>query len=81
MPRYEVQWRYRSADYGPWEPGETVELPADEADWVNRDSPGVLRAPSPQEESQPEVEERAVEEPPKDRQVKRGKKRGRPKKE
>lgn len=43
MPRYKVQHRYRSNDFGPWEAGDQITLddPQD-AEYVNRDSPGTL---------------------------------------
>ena len=46
MPRYTVTRPY-SADhngrrFGPWSEGEAVDLDAVDAEWVNRDSPGVL---------------------------------------
>lgn len=44
MPRYEVQHRYRSNDYGPWEPGDQITLDdPEDAAYVNRDSPGTLK--------------------------------------
>ena len=46
MPRYTVAHRYFAVDngqaVGPFEPGSTVELDTDRAEWVNRDSPGTL---------------------------------------
>lgn len=49
MPRYEVVHSYRSArdgqQFGPWRPGDFVELDDADAAWVNRDSPGCLIAP------------------------------------
>ena len=46
MARYQVQHPYRAfrdgTHYGPWTPGEVVELDQDVAEWVNRDSPGAL---------------------------------------
>lgn len=42
MPRYAVMQRYASTDYGPWDEGSTIILDADQAEWVNRDSPGAL---------------------------------------
>lgn len=52
MPRYEVQHRYKSNDFGPWEAGDQVTLddPAD-ADFVNRDSPGTLVEVDPEEQA------------------------------
>ena len=52
MPRYLVNHNYRAFSdgktYGPLEAGQTVELVEDDAEWVNRDSPGCL---SPEAES------------------------------
>ena len=67
--KYRVNWKYRA-----WhdvqqivlQEGEVVELDDDIAAWLKTDSPGLLSAVE---------EERAVEEPPQDRMVKRGKKR------
>ena len=46
MPLYKVHHAYRSrrdgVDYGPYEPGSTVDLEPADAEWVNRDSPGCL---------------------------------------
>lgn len=68
MARYRVSHVYAAyrdgQHYGPWTPGEVVELDQDVAEWVNRDSPGVLS---------PVVEEPAQREmpPTPDRQQKR----------
>lgn len=47
MPRYVVSHVYAAyrdgVHYGPWTPGETVELEAELAEWVNRDSPDTLK--------------------------------------
>lgn len=43
MPRYQVQHRYKSNDYGPWEQGDEITLDdPEDAAYVNRDSPGTL---------------------------------------
>lgn len=46
MPRYRVNHRYSAVDngvlIGPFVAGSAVELGADRAEWVNRDSPGTL---------------------------------------
>lgn len=51
MDRYTVQHSYRAWRdgrlYGPWLDGETVELSAEDAAWVNRDSPGTLAPTAP----------------------------------
>ncbi|HEV8653124.1 MAG TPA: hypothetical protein VG276_27960 [Actinomycetes bacterium] len=43
MPRYEVLKDYRSGGHGPWEKGSKIELDADDAEWVNRDSSDTLK--------------------------------------
>lgn len=66
MPKFIVQWRYRSNLAGPWVEGEVVELDEGLATAVNHDSPGVLVAyvkPA-------EPETRAPEAPAKDRMMK-----------
>jgi len=46
VARYVVKRRYGSRrdgqQYGPWIAGTEVEMSESDADWVNRDSPGVL---------------------------------------
>lgn len=50
MPRYEVQHRYKSNDFGPWEPGDQITLDdPEDAAYVNRDSPGTLKEIDPEE--------------------------------
>jgi hypothetical protein len=48
MPSYEVQHAYRSTrdgqQFGPWDAGDVIELTEEDGDWVNRDSPGCLKA-------------------------------------
>jgi len=48
MPRYEVRHAYQASrdgrQFGPWVAGDTVELEAADAEWVDRDSPGCLLA-------------------------------------
>jgi hypothetical protein len=68
MPRYIVQSDYQS-HAATWKAGLVVDLGAEEADWFNRDSPGVLK---PVEEP---VAERAIEAPPQDRMVRKSSKR------
>lgn len=54
MPRYTVAHAYRAVDnglvLGPWVEGDVVVLDPDRAAWVNRDSPGTLLQPEPEEE-------------------------------
>lgn len=49
MPRFQVQWKYRANELGPWVEGDEIELQADVAEHVNRDSPGVLVEVDPNE--------------------------------
>lgn len=42
MPEYTVQWNYKTGTVGPFTEGSTVILSVEEADQINRDSPGVL---------------------------------------
>lgn len=42
MPKYMVKWNYRSSLGGPYEAGQALELDAEQAAAINRDSPGVL---------------------------------------
>jgi hypothetical protein len=51
MSRYEVNWDYKSGAHGPWEAGTYVELDLDQAEHVNRDSPGVLTEVDPEEQA------------------------------
>ncbi len=65
---YIAQWRYRS-NLGGFAEGDEMQLEPEEAEWFNRDSPGVL-VPMPESSSSnpPEqVEGRALEGPPQDR--------------
>ena len=51
MARYTIAHAYRSSRdgvaFGPWEAGETVDLEDADAEWLERDSPGVL-VPEPE---------------------------------
>jgi hypothetical protein len=50
VPRYKVQHRYSSGTYGPWEEGSEVTLDSvEDAEHVNRDSPGTLVEIDPQQ--------------------------------
>jgi hypothetical protein len=47
-------------DFGPYAPGETVELDTDDAEWVNRDAPGTLVDhvdPEPEPEPEPQTKD------------------------
>ncbi len=86
MNTYFVRWDYESAFRNKrlvLRAGETIELDAETADFVNRDSPGVLAAPkaetpsetpeeTPAEASLEDAEDelRALDAPPQDRQLK-----------
>lgn len=92
MPEYLVQHAYRSArdgaEFGPWKAGEIVELTDADAEWLNRDSPGVVAVPKPaapavelEPAPKPEADElvESVErqQPPvRDRQARGGRNRG-----
>lgn len=62
MPRYQVQHRYRANELGPWQAGDEVELQADVAAHVNRDSPGTLVEVDPQEAANRKREKRERDE-------------------
>lgn len=71
--RYEVKHAYASTRdglrFGPWKPGEVVELEPADAEWILRDSPGSLS------EAKAKAAER--EQPPAaDRQHRGGRNRG-----
>jgi hypothetical protein len=62
MPRYEVLKDYRSGGHGPWEQGSKIELDAEEAAWVNRDSSDTLKEiPGLGEEGKADLQARAEE--------------------
>lgn len=44
MPKFKVQWNYRSSLGGPYLKGDVIELDEKMAEAVNRDSPGVLKS-------------------------------------
>lgn len=71
MPQYTFTQRYRSS-YGQGDEGDVVDLTEQQAADINRDSPGTL-APVVDE---PDAETRALDAPPKNRQVTGGRKRG-----
>ena len=63
MKQYLVQ-RYYHSDFATYQAGDVLQLDDDIAGWLNRDSPGVIA----------EIvasEQRAVEEPPQDRMVRK----------
>ena len=59
MRRYVAQGRYMSERdgqlFGPWSEGTVVVLGAEDAEWVNRSSPGILVLEEPEpEETEPD---------------------------
>jgi pyruvate/2-oxoglutarate dehydrogenase complex dihydrolipoamide acyltransferase (E2) component len=68
--KYTAQWRYRSS-LGIFEEGDVLRLFPEEADYFNRDSPGVLELSEESAES-PETVERAEHSSPLDRMVRSG---------
>ena len=71
MSKYKVQWKYSSGLGGPWLAGDIVDLSVDLADYINRDSPGVLK---PVKETAKEQTSKSAEKP-KDKTGKGGKNR------
>ena len=57
MPRYKVQHAYAAyrdgSRVGPWEADLEVEVDAELAEWVERDSPGALAAVRDKPEAKP----------------------------
>lgn len=43
MPRYQIQHKYSSGDFGPFEKGTEIELTEEDAEWLEHDSPGVTK--------------------------------------
>lgn len=68
--KYTVQWGYRSA-WGVLAKGEVVELDDKTAEWLQRDSPGVLvgEAPKAKRGRPPKAKVAMVKIPAKDRAV------------
>lgn len=64
--KYVVQRDYKSA-LGQFRAGEIVSMPEDAVEWLNRDSPGLLL---PMED-----DERALDKPPRDRMIRKPRKR------
>lgn len=66
MAKYLVNHVYASyrdgVHYGPWTPGETVELEDELAEWVNRDSEGTL-SEIPAKDAEDEKEREAPKPP------------------
>lgn len=78
--RYIVQWDYYSSYGGPWTKDQKLDLDPVEAERINRSSPGVLKPEKVQAKAEKpavddEPKERELKEPPKDRQTKSGKSR------
>jgi hypothetical protein len=81
MPQYQLKHAYTSRrdgrTFGPWAVGDVVDLDQDDADWIDRDSPGALTTPAaadPEPEPEPEAERAAKPTP--NRQRKGGPNRG-----
>ncbi len=76
MAVYTVAHKYRCTtdgrSYGPWVPGEKVDLTPVEAEWLERDSPGVLEPLVRQEKQTANRQDR----PTANRQLRSGKDRG-----
>lgn len=77
MPRYTLTGRYSAwrdgERLGPWARGTEVELEAEMAEWIGRDSPGILATvdePAPVEPAPPPAERQAR--PARDRRHKGG---------
>ena len=67
MPKYRVHHVYAAyrdgVHYGPYTPGEEIEIEQELADWMNRDSPGVLE----EVREMPPTPDRAIRKSPKTR--------------
>jgi len=64
MPRYRLNRNYADKrGHGPWLAGAEVELPAEDAQWIEAQTPGTLRALSapPRDRMMRRAETRAVE--------------------
>lgn len=76
MARFRINWRFSSAEAGPWQEGDEVELSPEKAAWVNRCSPGVLteiadkQHPTESDKPKKSKRKRSKENPPSDRMVK-----------
>jgi hypothetical protein len=78
VQRYRFLKSYRSGA-GAWDPGQTIEIEPERAEWFNRDVPGCLEPvedEKPKKVKESESEERAADAPPHDRMVKGATKRG-----
>lgn len=84
MPRYRFNHRYLSqrdgVQWGPFDAGQEIDLREEDADWLDRDSPGCLSpvvdappAAEPEPESESEPERDAV--PARDRMHRGGRRR------
>lgn len=73
MPKYKVRWNYESRNWNgdiiTLRKGEVVELEEAVADWVSKDSPGVLHEVGDKGASLAPL--RLLEEAPKDRMVRK----------
>lgn len=79
MARYKLNHSYRSfrdgVQYGPWTAGDEVELTDADAEWLERDSPGVLVKPEPEPDPEPEKSAERQKPPAADRQHRGGRNR------
>lgn len=80
MPGFEVRHAYRSSrdgqQFGPWLPGDVVELTESDAEWVCRDSPGaLLPAGAVIEDGEPDAEPARAKPPAANRQARPGRNR------
>ena len=74
---YRVTGKYRAGALGPWQAGDVIELDDQTAEWVKRDCPGIIAdlTPSLSPTRRGEEGERALDAPPGDRMVKKGRTR------
>lgn len=67
MPTYRITRAYQAnrdgATWGPYAPDQLLDLREDDADWLNRDSPG-LAVPHVEAPPEPELDPGPAQEPP-----------------
>ena len=60
MAEYTFGWAYTARrdgiTFGPYEAGQVTELDDADAEWINRDSPGILDQPEPEPEPERQAE-------------------------
>jgi hypothetical protein len=74
MPNFTVRHNYRSfrdgQQFGPWVEGDQVQLTEADAEWLERDSPGLLvAAAKPKAEPEPAPKPAGAKPPAADRQA------------